>query len=44
MAVANIDEVIRIIRHSPDPNTAREQLLAKAWPVMDMGPLLDLNR
>ena len=42
MAVANIDEVIRIIRHSPDPNTAREQLLAKAWPVMDMGPLLDL--
>ncbi|WP_321488784.1 DNA gyrase subunit A [uncultured Hyphomonas sp.] len=42
MAVANIDEVIRIIRHSSDPNTAREQLLAKAWPVMDMGPLLDL--
>jgi DNA gyrase subunit A len=42
MAVANIDEVIRIIRHSPDPNTAREQLLAKAWPIMDMGPLLDL--
>ena len=42
MAVANIDEVIRIIRHSPDPNTAREALLAKAWPIMDMGPLLDL--
>ncbi len=42
MAVANIDEVIRIIRHAPDPNSAREQLLAKAWPVMDMGPLLDL--
>ena len=42
MAVANIDEVIRIIRHSPDPNTAREQLLAKAWPIMDMGPLLEL--
>ena len=42
LAVANIDEVIRIIRHSPDPNTAREQLLAKAWPVMDMAPLIDL--
>ena len=42
MAVANIDEVIRIIRHSPDPATAREQLLAKAWPIMDMGPLLEL--
>ncbi|MEE2878178.1 MAG: DNA gyrase subunit A, partial [Pseudomonadota bacterium] len=42
LAVANIDEVIRIIRHAPDPATAREQLLAKAWPVMDMGPLIDL--
>ena len=42
MAVANIDEVIRIIRHSPDPAAAREALLAKAWPIMDMGPLLDL--
>ncbi|MGB3625879.1 MAG: DNA gyrase subunit A [Henriciella sp.] len=42
LAVANIDEIIRIIRHAPDPNSAREQLLAKAWPVMDMGPLLEL--
>jgi DNA gyrase subunit A len=42
LAVANIDEVIRIIRHAPDPNAAREQLLDKAWPVMDMAPLLDL--
>ena len=42
MAVANIDEVIRIIRYSPDPNAAREALLEKAWPIMDMGPLLDL--
>jgi DNA gyrase subunit A len=42
MAVANIDEVIAIIRHAPDPNTARERLLAKAWPIMDMGPLLEL--
>ncbi len=42
LAVANIDEVIRIIRNAQDPATAREQLLAKAWPVMDMGPLLEL--
>ena len=42
LAVANIDEVIRIIRASPDPATAREQLLAKEWPIMDMGPLIDL--
>ncbi|MEQ3746440.1 MAG: DNA gyrase subunit A [Henriciella sp.] len=42
MAVANIDEIIAIIRNAPDPNTARERLLAKAWPIMDMRPLLDL--
>ncbi|WP_233355702.1 DNA gyrase subunit A [Henriciella litoralis] len=42
LAVANIDEIIRIIRHAPDPNAAREQLLSKAWPVMDMGPMLEL--
>ena len=42
LAVANIDEIIAIIRHAPDPSTARERLLAKAWPVMDMGPLLEL--
>ncbi len=42
LAVANIDEVIRIIRHAPDPATAREQLLAKAWDAMDMAPLIAL--
>ncbi len=42
VAVANIDEVIRIIRHAPDPNTARERLLERAWPVMDMAPLIEL--
>ena len=42
LAVANIDEVIRIIRHAPDPATAREQLLAKAWDAQDMAPLIDL--
>ncbi len=42
LAVANIDEIIAIIRHAPDPNTARERLLEKAWPIMDMAPLLEL--
>ncbi|MFN3912078.1 DNA gyrase subunit A [Hyphomonas sp.] len=42
LAVANIDEIIRIIRNSPDPASARERLLEKAWPQQDMGPLIDL--
>ena len=42
LAVANIDEVIRIIRFAPDPATARTQLLEKAWPILDMAPLLEL--
>ncbi len=42
LAVANIDEIIAIIRHSPDPAVARERLLEKAWPQQDMGPLIDL--
>ncbi|MGB2389153.1 MAG: DNA gyrase C-terminal beta-propeller domain-containing protein, partial [Henriciella sp.] len=42
LAVANIDEIIQIIRNAPDPAEARLQLLAKAWPIMDMGPLLRL--
>ena len=42
LAVANIDEVIRIIRHSPDPATARERLLEKAWPASDMRAMIEL--
>ena len=42
LAVANIDEVIRIIRQAPDPATARQQLLEKNWPISDMGPLIRL--
>ncbi len=32
IAVANIDEIIRVIRNSPDPNTARETLMSRDWP------------
>ncbi len=36
LAVANIDEIIRIIRYSADPDSARIALLDRAWPAMDM--------
>ena len=42
IAVANIDEVIHIIRSSQDPSEARERLCAKDWPAGDMSPLIDL--
>src|SRR5215475_687684 len=42
VAVANIDEVIRLIRAAPDAATAREQLMARAWPAKDVAPLVAL--
>ena len=42
VAVANIDEIIALIRNAPDPQTAREQLLAKSWPTHDVAPLIQL--
>ena len=42
VAVANIDEVIRLIRAAPDAPTAREQLMARDWPAKDVGPLVEL--
>src|SRR6195952_5460539 len=32
IAVANIDEIIRVIRTSPDPATARDTLMSRVWP------------
>jgi DNA gyrase subunit A len=40
--VANIDEVIRIIRASSDPAEARANLMARDWPAGDVGTLLAL--
>jgi len=40
IAVANLDEVIALIRHAPDPATAREQLMTRRWPAMDVEPLV----
>ncbi len=42
IAVANIDEVIRLIRTAPDPATARESLMGRDWPAYDMAPLIQL--
>jgi DNA gyrase subunit A len=42
IAVANIDEVIKLIRTSPDPATAREQLMGRDWPAADIAPLMAL--
>ncbi len=42
IAVANIDEVIRLIRHAPDPQTAREQLMERRWPASDVEALIRL--
>ncbi len=40
IAVANIDEVIRVIRQAPDPQTAREQLMERRWPAVDVEALI----
>ena len=42
IAVANIDEVIKLIRAAPDPADAREQLMTRDWPVGDVEPLIRL--
>jgi DNA gyrase subunit A len=42
IAVANIDEVIRLIRTSPSPAEAKEHLMGRPWPARDMAPLIDL--
>jgi len=40
IAVANIDEVIALIRRAPDPQTAREQLMERRWPAGDVEALI----
>ena len=42
IAVANIDEVIALIRKAPDPATAREQLMGRDWPAKDVIALVEL--
>ncbi len=42
IAVANIDEVIRLIRAAPDPNSAREALMGRDWPAATSASLMAL--
>lgn len=42
IAVANIDEVIRVIRTSPDPATARDILMERHWPAQDVATMMML--
>jgi DNA gyrase subunit A len=41
-AVANLDDVIKIIRNAPDPQTAKTQLIERKWPAADIRPLVEL--
>lgn len=42
VAVANIDEVIRIIRAASDPRVARENLMNREWDTKDIAPFIKL--
>ena len=42
IAVANIDEIIALIRAAKDPAEARAGLTGRDWPVKDAGPLIAL--
>ncbi len=42
IAVANIDEVIAIIRRAANPAVAREALMERSWPVGGVEPLIAL--
>ncbi len=42
IAVANIDEIIALIRNAPDPQTAREGLMARHWPAHDVRAMIEL--
>ncbi|MEX1034788.1 MAG: DNA gyrase subunit A [Sneathiella sp.] len=42
IAVANIDEIIKLIRAAPDPATARAELMGKDWPAGSVEPLIRL--
>jgi DNA gyrase subunit A len=42
VAVANLDEMIALIRRAPDPATARAEMLGRSWPAADVAPLIAL--
>ncbi len=42
IAVANIDDIIALIRNAPDPGTARLQLTSRDWPATGVESLIEL--
>jgi DNA gyrase subunit A len=42
IAVANIDEIIHVIRTSPDPTTARDRLMERDWAARDVEAMITL--
>ncbi len=42
LAVANLDEVIALIRKAADPSLAKEQLMARSWPIHDIREFISL--
>ena len=42
VAVANVDEVVALIRNAADPTEAREKLMARDWPTGDILPPIGL--
>ena len=42
IAVANIDEIIALIRRAPDPQVARAQLMERHWPAQEVAALIGL--
>ncbi len=41
VAVANIDDMIELIRKAANPQVAKEQLMAKAWPAGDIAAVIE---
>jgi DNA gyrase subunit A len=42
IAVANIDEIIRVIRTSPNPNAARDIMMSRDWAAKDVAAMITL--
>ncbi|MFY9590292.1 DNA topoisomerase (ATP-hydrolyzing) subunit A [Rickettsia endosymbiont of Halotydeus destructor] len=42
IAVSNIDEIIRIIKSASDPNSAKQELMARNWDAQSILPLMKL--
>ena len=42
IAVANIDQVIALIRAAPDASTAKAQLMERPWPASEIAPMVML--